>query len=80
LLEIKLDTSINDITVTVNGRFGLRDWSGDWDDEYDGSIDFVVLADLATPVRVLEPMSKDSSATLNRGTVCGIAKPALPGA
>ncbi len=47
LLEIKLDTSINDNTVTVDGRFGLRDWSGNWDDEYDGSIDFVVVADLA---------------------------------
>ena len=47
LLEVKLDTSINDNTVTVDGRFGLRDWSGNWDDEYDGSIDFVVVADLA---------------------------------
>jgi hypothetical protein len=46
LLEIKLDTTINDNTVTVDGRFGLRDWSGNWDDEYDGSIDFVVVADL----------------------------------
>jgi len=46
LLEIKLDTSINDNTVTVDGRFGLRDWSGNWDDEYDGNIDFVVIADL----------------------------------
>lgn len=46
LLEVKLDTTINDNTVTVDGRFGLRDWSGNWDDEYDGSIDFVVVADL----------------------------------
>jgi hypothetical protein len=46
LLEIKLDTTINDNTVTVDGRLGLRDWSGNWDDEYDGSIDFVVVADL----------------------------------
>src|SRR5262249_8816641 len=32
---------------TVTGHFGLRDWSGDWDDNYDGSISFVVLAELA---------------------------------
>jgi len=54
-LEVFLDTSINDNTVTVSARFGLRDWSGDWDDDYDGTIEFVVLADLesatATPPR-----------------------------
>src|SRR5690242_10573750 len=46
LLEIKLDTAINDNTVTVDAKFGLRDWSGDWDDQYDGNIDFVIVADL----------------------------------
>jgi hypothetical protein len=45
-LEIKLDTQINDNTVTVTGTFGLRDWSGNWDDQYDGNIAFAVLADL----------------------------------
>jgi hypothetical protein len=45
-LQVKLDTTVNDNTVTVNGTFGLRDWSGNWDDEYDGNIDFVVVADL----------------------------------
>ena len=33
-------------TVTVDGTFGLRDWSGNWDDAYDGNIDFVVVAEL----------------------------------
>jgi hypothetical protein len=47
LLEIKLDTTIDDNTVTLDGKFGLRDWSRRWDDEYDGNIDFVVVADLA---------------------------------
>jgi hypothetical protein len=46
LLEIKLDTTINDNTVTVDGKFGLWDWSDNLDDQYDGSIDFVVVADL----------------------------------
>jgi hypothetical protein len=48
-IQVKLDTVINANTVTVNGTFGLRDWSGDWDDEYDGSIQCVVLADLVDP-------------------------------
>jgi len=33
-------------TVGVAARLGLRDWSGDWDDEYGGSITAVVLAGL----------------------------------
>lgn len=41
-MEIRLDTTIFDNTVTVNGLFGLRDWSGEWDDEYDGIIDITV--------------------------------------
>jgi hypothetical protein len=45
-IEIRLDTNISNNTVTVDGRLGLRDWSGDWDDNYDGFIDFVVFADL----------------------------------
>jgi hypothetical protein len=45
-LEIRLDTSITGNTVTVDGFFGLRDWSGNWDDPYDGSIDLVVVAEL----------------------------------
>jgi hypothetical protein len=48
-IEVKLDTVINDNAVTVNGSFGLRDWSGNWDDEYDGSIQCVVIADLVDP-------------------------------
>src|SRR5580700_6524181 len=45
-LEITLDTTIAQNTVTVDGAFGLRDWSGNWDDAYDGNIDFVVVAEL----------------------------------
>jgi len=45
-LQIRLETEILDNTVTVNATFGLRDWSGNWDDQYDGNISFVVLADL----------------------------------
>ena len=48
LLDVRLSTEINNNVVTVTGKFGLRDWSGSWDDNYDGSIDFVVLAELAS--------------------------------
>ena len=45
-LQIKPDTQVVDNTVTVSGTFGLRDWSGNWDDQYDGHINFTVVADL----------------------------------
>lgn len=45
-IEVRLDASINSNTVTVTGTFGLRDWSGNWDDQYDGTIEFTVIADL----------------------------------
>src|SRR5262245_50529910 len=36
---------INGATVTVNITYGLRDWSDDWDDSYDGMINFAVIAE-----------------------------------
>jgi hypothetical protein len=45
-LEVNLDVSTNNNTVTVNVTFGLRDWSGNWDDDYEGQIEFVVVAEL----------------------------------
>jgi len=36
---------LNTVSVTVS--LGLRDWSGEWDDEYTGIVNFVVLAELA---------------------------------
>ena len=32
--------------VHVTGTFGVRDWSGDVDDDYEGNIQFVLLAEL----------------------------------
>src|SRR5579884_1511349 len=34
---------VNGANVTVNVTFGLRDWSGNWDDQYDGQIFFSVI-------------------------------------
>jgi len=31
--------------VVVTATFGLRDWSGDWDDRYDGQIFFTVVGE-----------------------------------
>lgn len=41
----ELDTAVSADAVTVT--YGLRDWSGTWDDNYDGTIQFVVIAELA---------------------------------
>ena len=48
LLEVAVDTAIDQNTVTVNGRLGCRDWSGTWDDDYGGSIQVSVLAELVS--------------------------------
>src|SRR6266566_36832 len=42
----RLEAAINANTVTVNASLGLRDWSGNWDDQYDGTVDFAVVAEL----------------------------------
>jgi hypothetical protein len=47
-LEVRLDATIDPLAsqrVTVEATFGLRDWSGDWDDEYEGEILFSVIAE-----------------------------------
>ena len=48
VLQIELETQINANVVIVNGRLGCRDWSGNWDDEYNGSILVGVLCDLVS--------------------------------
>ena len=49
-LIVELNAGVNgddDTKVDVSGVFGLRDWSGEWDDPYSGVIDFAVFAELA---------------------------------
>ena len=36
---------INGSVVTVNVTYGLRDWSGNWDDQYDGTVSFSVIGE-----------------------------------
>lgn len=45
-LVAEVASAVDDNTVTVTATLGVRDWSGDWDDLYQGTIDFVVLAEL----------------------------------
>jgi len=48
VVNVRLGTSIDDDVVTVEGTFGVRDWSDEWDDDYEGTIQFILLADLET--------------------------------
>jgi hypothetical protein len=48
LVNVRLDRTVDDDVVTVKGTLGVRDWSGDWDDDYEGTIQFLLLADLQT--------------------------------
>ncbi len=36
---------ISGATVAVQVTYGLRDWSGNWDDRYDGQVFFAVVAE-----------------------------------
>lgn len=33
--------------VSVTATFGVRDWSNNWDDDYEGTVYFAVLAEIA---------------------------------
>lgn len=45
-LEIDLDSTRSGNTITVTGDFVLRDSSGNFDDPYEGWINYVVVADV----------------------------------
>ena len=44
--QIALDPVVNANSVTVDVTYGVRDWSGNWDDDYTGDIEFAVIAEL----------------------------------
>lgn len=45
-VDVRLDAAMLDSTnVRVTATFGLRDWSGDWDDQYEGQIFFAVVGE-----------------------------------
>lgn len=49
ILQVELATTITANVVQVTSRLGCRDWSGNWDDEYRGSINVTVIAELVSP-------------------------------
>jgi hypothetical protein len=44
-LDVRLDAEIIGTMVRVTATFGLRDWSGDWDDQYEGQIFFAAVGE-----------------------------------
>jgi len=47
-LEVRLEASIDSLApqrVNVEVTYGLRDWSNNWDDNYEGELHFVVIAE-----------------------------------
>ncbi len=47
-LEVRLESSIDPLAprrVNVAAIFGLRDWSGEWDDDYEGEVFFSVVGE-----------------------------------
>lgn len=48
MLDIQVSVPTGGISgadVTVEVTFGLRDWSGNWDDQYDGQVFFTVIGE-----------------------------------
>jgi hypothetical protein len=46
-MEVAIESEVTGQAVQVNARLGLRDWSGNWDDPYEGWITAAVIAELA---------------------------------
>jgi hypothetical protein len=45
-LDVRLEADrLDATTVRVTATFGLRDWSGSWDDEYEGQVFFTVVGE-----------------------------------
>jgi hypothetical protein len=43
-LDVELNVgAINGASVVVSIQYGLRDWSDNWDDLYDGTVSFAVI-------------------------------------
>jgi hypothetical protein len=49
-VTLKVEASPLGNTVHVESTFGVRDWSGNWDDDYEGRIDYTVFIELGDPI------------------------------
>ncbi len=45
-VDVRVDSNILNDIVRVTATLGVRDWSGDVDDDYEGTVYFAVLAEL----------------------------------
>jgi hypothetical protein len=45
-VNIRLDGAILGSDVRVTATFGVRDWSNSWDDDYEGTVYYAVLAEV----------------------------------
>ena len=45
-MRVEATTTAGSADVRVTATFGVRDWSGNWDDDYEGTIYFAVLAEV----------------------------------
>lgn len=45
-VNIKVDSAISGSAVVVTATLGVRDWSDNWDDDYEGTVYFAVIAEL----------------------------------
>ena len=46
MVDLKVDTNVLGNQVTVTATLGVRDWSNGWDDDYEGTVHFAVIAEL----------------------------------
>jgi hypothetical protein len=47
MVNVKVDASVLGSTVQVTATLGVRDWSDNWDDDYEGVVHFAVVAELS---------------------------------
>ncbi len=62
-LDIRTDIQTDRNVAIVTATLGLRDWSGSWDDDYEGTVQFAVLADLVSATGPTTPSRADLAVT-----------------
>lgn len=45
MVDVRVNSSVAGANVTVTATLGVRDWSGDVDDDYEGTVYFAVIAE-----------------------------------
>ena len=46
VVDLKVDATFLGPVVTVTATLGVRDWSDNWDDDYEGAVHYAVIAEL----------------------------------